>query len=210
MQIALQEIGKRFRYEWVFSGINLDISAAQSTAILGHNGSGKSTLLQIIAGHLTPNKGKISYIIDNQVITEEEKYKYLTYTAPYMDLIEEFTLLEAIDFHRQFKPIINGVSNADLLDILQLPKNNAQKEVRFFSSGMKQRLKLLVGICSDVPLVLLDEPTTNLDAQGIDWYRDLVTEFKRDRLFIVASNTPHDYDFCIQKILMSDFKLKNK
>jgi ABC-type multidrug transport system ATPase subunit len=122
-------------------------------------------------------------------------------------LIEEFTLKEIIDFHIRFKPLATSLKSKDLIDILALNKS-ADKEIRYFSSGMKQRVKLALAICSDSPILLLDEPTTNLDAQGVKWYQDLVANFTKNntRTVIVASNIEHDYYFCQDQISIADFK----
>ena len=78
----------------------------QAYAILGDNGSGKSTLLRIIAGMLSPSSGKISYNLKNQAIPEDKIYKHISYCAPGMDIIEEMTLIEFLNFHFKFKQII--------------------------------------------------------------------------------------------------------
>ena len=205
MDIALNNVGKRYRFEWIFKGITLQIHQESKWAILGPNGSGKSTLLKLLSGHLTPSKGKITWSLGHESLERDTVYKKIALAAPYVELIEEFTLQEAINFHRQFKPYIGGLQPNDLIDILNFSKSK-HKEVRFFSSGMKQRLKLVLAICSDTPLLLLDEPTTNLDAQGVAWYRNLIQQYAQNRTLIIASNIEHDYDFCEASVNILDFK----
>jgi ABC-type multidrug transport system ATPase subunit len=207
MKVQLNQVGKRFKYEWIFRGINREFRSGQSYAIQGPNGSGKSTLLKILSGHLSPSKGKISFFQDEQAIDINQVYQSISYAAPYIDLIEDFTLKEAIDFHRQFKPLLEGLSTKDLIGILSFEKS-ANKAVKYFSSGMKQRLKLVLALCSSAELILLDEPGTNLDQQGIEWYRGLVDRFHRDRLLIIASNVKADFDFCDQHLNILDYKKK--
>lgn len=207
MKVQLNQVGKRFKYEWIFRGINREFRSGQSYAIQGPNGSGKSTLLKILSGHLSPSKGKISFFQDEQAIDINQVYQSISYAAPYIDLIEDFTLKEAIDFHRQFKPLLEGLSTKDLIGILSFEKS-AHKAVKYFSSGMKQRLKLVLALCSSAELILLDEPGTNLDQQGIEWYRGLVDRFHRDRLLIIASNVKADFDFCDQHLNILDYKKK--
>ncbi len=122
-----------------------------------------------------------------------------------MELIEEFSLSEAIHFHLQFKPLANGLSSAKLIEILGLQKSSS-KQIRFFSSGMKQRLRLALAICSESDILLLDEPGSNLDAQGMDWYHSLIAEFGSSRLIIVASNIAADYSFCPEVLEIARFK----
>ena len=205
-QIELNNIGKRFRYEWIFKNITHSFQSGKSYSLLGPNGSGKSTLMKILSGHLTPSDGQIIFSNNEKKIDSDDVYQHISYSAPYIDVIEEMTLTEIIAFHSKFKPLSKGLIINDLIQLLNF-KNAADKEIRFFSSGMKQRLKLALSICSNTPILLLDEPTTNLDAQGIAWYRDLMQQFSdKNRLVIVASNIEHDYDFCEKQLNILDYK----
>lgn len=203
--IQLNKVGKRFRREWIFKDINFAFEQGKQYAIMGPNGSGKSTFLKLLSGHLSPSKGKVSYAFDNQAIDDNEIYRYLAYSAPYIDLIEEFTLQEAIQFHQQFKPFLPSISTSQIIQLLSFEKSR-NKAIRDFSSGMKQRLKLVLSICSDTPILLLDEPTTNLDKQGIQWYRQLIDQHTQNRLLIIASNVKVDFDFCNHHLEISQFK----
>ncbi|MDX1940765.1 MAG: ABC transporter ATP-binding protein [Saprospiraceae bacterium] len=205
MKIELKNIAKRYKLEWVLRNLNLSLRTENAYAIIGPNGSGKSTLLKILSGHLTPTKGKIDFFLENKKLPSDEVYQHLSYAAPYIDLIEEFTLLEALQFHQNFKPFIKNQQPADIIQILGFERAK-NKSIRHFSSGMKQRLKLALAICSDTNLLLLDEPTATLDRQGIEWYQDLIRQFADNRLVIVASNVEEDFFFCAQKVNMLDFK----
>ncbi len=206
MKILLEQVGRRFNREWIFNHIDYTFESGKSYAILGINGSGKSTLLQVISGALTTSVGDISYTIEDKQIPVEQLFNYFSLAAPYLDLIEEFTLLETLDFHFNFKKRINNLNNNELVDLLDMQKSK-NKQLKYFSSGMKQRVKLLLAFCSDTPLLLLDEPTANLDEQGINWYLDLVKYFAgNDRLVIVCSNQAHEYFFCDEHILVADYK----
>ncbi|MCR9289657.1 MAG: ABC transporter ATP-binding protein [Bacteroidetes bacterium] len=205
MKILLENISKRYKFEWIFRNISTEFEKGTACAILGSNGSGKSTFLKILSGHLTPSKGKIKFENQGQKIEIDDVYKEIAFCAPYIDLIEEFTLVEAIEFHQNFKPLLNNLSAKELIGILDFSKSK-NKEIRHFSSGMKQRLKLILAICSDTPALFLDEPTTNLDTQGIDWYQELIEKFRKDRLIIVASNMEIDYQFCDRFLNILDFK----
>jgi ABC-type multidrug transport system ATPase subunit len=205
MNITLQQLGKRYRLEWVFRGIDFRFEEGSRYAILGSNGSGKSTLMKVLSGHLSPSKGSIVFEYAGKKIPAESVYKQIGYAAPYIDLIEELTLEEAIDFHTRLKPFLPGLNTAKVLEILSLARAR-RKEIRHFSSGMKQRLKLALAVCSDTSLLLLDEPSTNLDQQGIEWYKGLVEEFGGTRLTIIASNDPHDVAFCSKHLNVLDYK----
>ncbi|MFM8362751.1 MAG: ATP-binding cassette domain-containing protein [Haliscomenobacter sp.] len=195
MKIELKGVGKRFRQEWVLRELSGSFEQPGRYAVTGPNGSGKSTLLRLLSGHLTPSKGQVSFFENEQKLNPEQVYAHISYAAPYIELIEEFTLAEALDFHRKFRPFLPGLGTKELIARLGFQKS-AAKEIRHFSSGMKQRLKLLLAICSASSVLLLDEPGTNLDRQGMDWYHGLIADFAGDRLLIVASNVPEDYAFC--------------
>ncbi len=211
MQIKLNNVGKRYRFEWIFKNVDYIFEEGQAYAILGPNGVGKSTLMKILSGYLSPSKGDI-YFYKRPIkkkVDVDEIYKNISYAAPYIDLIEELTLKEAVKFHKRFKPFYEGVTEQTIFDLLSFKKAK-NKEVRYFSSGMKQRLKLVLACCSDTPILLLDEPTTNLDAQGVDWYLSLIENYAKDRLVIVASNIEHDYGFCNTYLNILDYKTEGR
>lgn len=205
MNITLHRVSKRYKYEWIFKDIDFQFEKGRSYAVTGPNGSGKSTFLRVLSGHLSPSKGKINFTSGARKLALDDVYKNVSYAAPYIDLIEELTLLEAIDFHRQFKPFLAGLRPKDLLGLLAFP-NAKNKQVRHFSSGMKQRLKLVLALCSGTPLLLFDEPTTNLDRQGMEWYHSLVERFAKNRTLVVASNVEVDFDFCEERVDILDYK----
>jgi len=206
MKIILEDIGKKFRNNWIFRHINHSIDV--SSAILGKNGSGKSTLVQIISGFMLPTEGKVTYIEDNDRILSSQNNRHsFSIAAPYLELLEEYTLREHLEFHIKFKPLLNKITVDNALALSGL-QNSANKQIRAFSSGMKQRTRLLLAICSDTPVVLLDEPTSNLDSDSIKWYHELVQEFHNNRLFIVCSNHfEKDYPFCTHQIDLATDKI---
>jgi len=206
MKIELKGVAKRFRLEWILRKVDLELHSGRSYAISGPNGSGKSTLLKILAGHLTPSRGTVTFWENDQAqMPRDQLYRHLCYAAPYVELIEEYTLREALNFHQGFKPFLDQMSSSDIIELLDFQKST-NKNVRDFSSGMRQRLKLVLALCSEADFIILDEPTTNLDSQGVDWYRQLIDQYKRDRLLIVASNVDVDFDFCEESVNVVDFK----
>ena len=205
MTIELEGVAKRYRLEWVFRRVDLQFRAGERYAVAGPNGSGKSTLLKILSGHLSPSRGRRHYRMEGREIPPAGIYRHLSLAAPYIELVEEMTLHEAVNFHQKFKALREGLSPTDLTHILNLPRA-LNKPIRNFSSGMKQRLKLALAICTQADLLLLDEPGTNLDEEGIRWYRGLIAEFTTDTTLIIASNAEADYDFCPHRIDITDFK----
>lgn len=202
MNITLKNISKKFNKDWLFQNINYTFNNTESYAITGLNGSGKSTLLQIIAGFVMPTTGKI--FVDD-VEANDNFYNNISIAAPYLELIEEMTATEFLQFHFQFKPVINQLLITDILSEVQLV-NAAHKQVRYFSSGMKQRLKLAQAFFSNTNILLLDEPTSNLDKQGISLYHQLINKYAQNRLVVVCSNDETEYSFCKNVLNINDYK----
>jgi ABC-type multidrug transport system ATPase subunit len=203
MEITLQNTGKRFNREWIFRHCSINFSATKKYAITGSNGSGKSTLLQVIAGALMFNEGSITVQHQQAIVESELFFKNISIAAPYLELIEEMTAKEFLEFHHSFKPLTVGHQEA--LQIVQLEKAT-NKQIRYFSSGMKQRLKLAQAFLSNTPVLLLDEPTTNLDADGTALYHSLIQNYANQRLVIISSNDPQEYAFCDEVIAIGDYK----
>jgi len=206
MTISLSDTGKRFNRDWIFRHLSYQFSSGSSYAIVGPNGSGKSTLLQVISGALLINEGSIIYELNGQPIADEKMHRHLSFCAPYLELIEEMTATELLRFHREFKPLLPGIDIENALELAGLAPA-AQKQIRYFSSGMKQRLKLIQCFLSDTPVLLLDEPCTNLDKEGIALYRSLLEQYSTKRLVIISSNDPVEYAHCTAQISISDYKL---
>jgi ABC-type multidrug transport system ATPase subunit len=203
MQIKLTNTGKRFNREWIFRHFDHEFLSGKKYAITGSNGSGKSTLLQVISGSISHNEGKIEMILKGSPLLEENCFQYLSIAAPYLELIEEMTATEFLHFHSSFKPLTHSLES--ILAVINL-ENAAQKQIRYFSSGMKQRLKLAQAFFCSAPVLLLDEPTTNLDAEGIALYQQLITEHTDQKLVIISSNDPQEYSFCDEVISIGDYK----
>lgn len=217
MTITLTNAGKRFNREWIFRNFSYEFTAPNKYAITGANGSGKSTLLQVIAGSLTFNEGAVTIKSAQQETTEWDKqktknnqqptsienfFKHISIAAPYLELIEEMTADEFLSFHHSFKPLL--LDNGEILKIVQLEKA-VNKQIRYFSSGMKQRLKLAQAFFCKSPVLLLDEPTTNLDAEGIALYHQLIRNYCGNKLVIISSNDKEEYTFCDEVIKLGKY-----
>ncbi len=213
MTISLCDTGKRFNRDWIFRHINFTFSSGAAYAIVGPNGSGKSTLLQCIGGatdfsegKMTVSQSQISGQQSNaQIISDQNLYKRLSICAPYLELIEEMTATEFLSFHSTFKPLLQDWNEKKILEYIGLEKA-AHKQIRYFSSGMKQRIKLAQAIFSDTQLLLLDEPCTNFDDAGYELYKKMIAGFGAGRLIIVSSNDEEEYGFCKEKISIQEYK----
>jgi len=213
MTISLSDAGKRFNREWIFRHFTHTFETGQSYAITGPNGSGKSTLLQVISGSMMLNEGKINYSHNpdknrgnnTTELPTEAIYKSVSICAPYLEVVEEMTLKEFLEFHHGFKPFIAGISKETIMSAVGLEKA-ANKQIRYYSSGMKQRVKLAQCIFSDTAIVLLDEPCTNLDTEGIEMYHRLISNYCSNRLVLVSSNDEVEFKFCKERISILNYK----
>lgn len=203
MNILVENLGKKFTNEWIFRNLSFSLTSGENLAVIGQNGSGKSTLLKVLAGFTPLTQGKMQFS-EQKNITSDSLFKHLSWAAPYLQLIEELTLEEQIDFHEKFKKL--SISKQQLIDCLDFSKSSTRKMIKFFSSGMKQKLKLALAIYSQTSLLLLDEPTSNLDSKNIAWYLETIEKNKEKRTIIVASNQTYEYDFCQKQINIHDWK----
>ena len=205
MSLSLINIAKKFNRDWVFRNANYQFEIPGSYVIKGPNGSGKSTLLKILSGFLSPTEGELKLRIKSNHIGTENWSNHIAYVAPYYELIEEMYLEEFVSFYIKFKPLQKGVSQHDLIKIAYLEEAK-DKQIKNFSSGMKQRLKLALAWLSEVSVVLLDEPCSNLDEKGIEWYKNLAKEYSKNKLVIVCSNHIEDeFYFCKKSLDISNF-----
>lgn len=207
MRITLNNIGKRYNYEWIFRKVNYEFTNDNSYVILGANGSGKSTLLQVIAGNIIPSEGELQYLSPlKKMVVNETFFRNISFAAPYLELFEEFTLTEAVEFQAQFKPFKKELDINKIIELTELEKVK-NKQLKQYSSGMKQRVKLALAILSSTPVLLLDEPTSNLDKKAISWYQNLIKDYSKNRLIIVCSNQlEYEYPFCNIQMNIEDYK----
>jgi ABC-type multidrug transport system ATPase subunit len=203
--VGLTGVSKRFKRDWVIQNLNHRITASSKTAILGKNGSGKSTLLKIICGFVSPTEGEVNWKKNAENLDQGNWHHYFSYVAPYLELIEEYTLQESLDFHFSLKSLRPDIDLDNALKSSGLFEHK-QKQISNFSSGMKQRLKLILALYSEVPIYLLDEPCSNLDVSGIEWYQEVVAGLPEDKIVIVASNNKEEYSFCTNTITVLKYK----
>jgi ABC-type multidrug transport system ATPase subunit len=208
MKIVAENLGKRFNREWIFRHFSFILEPGKSFAIIGPNGSGKSTLSQVLWGQVPPTTGTLKFFANDKVVPETETFRLVSIAAPYMDLIEEFTLEEAIRFHFKFKTPADGITVESMPQKMELTAAT-DKKIGAFSSGMKQRLKLALAFYSQTPFLFLDEPTTNLDNRAIDWYHDNLARQAR-RAIVIASNQEDEYPPNAIKIDVSGYKAVTK
>ena len=205
VSVTLRNAGKRYGNQWVFRKLDLEIPPACKFRVNGHNGSGKSTLVQLLTGQTSPTEGVIELRNKESELVPVEQWPFLSAIAsPSLDLPEDFHLDELFSLFFRFKPALPGLDANRFAALTEL-NSHRTKAIRSYSSGMKQRVKLGLALLCSAPLLILDEPLSHLDQQGIEWYRNLCHEFLQDRTVIVCSNHfPEESFFCNQ-----GFELRN-
>lgn len=205
VEIVVEQISKRFKRDWIFRNVSLNLPSGSKTAVLGPNGSGKSTFLKVISGYVGLTEGKIRWKQNTVDLEATQWHRHFSYCAPYLEMLDEFTLQECFDFHFKLKPLRKDIDLTTWLEESGLDKHKT-KQVSLFSSGMQQRLKLILALGSDTEVYLLDEPCSNLDDDGIEWYRSLIVGLPKGKTLLIGSNSPTEYDFCERSISVTAFK----
>ncbi|MHA8066787.1 ABC transporter ATP-binding protein [Aquirufa sp. ROCK2-A2] len=204
MEILATNINKKFRQEFVIRNFSFEIKLNQKVAILGHNGSGKSTLLKILAQYSLPTQGLISYQRQGEIVSEDKAFKSVSFVAPYVDLIEEYSLIELISFLQSVDYLPEKISINEFEQYIELSPSK-DKLIKNYSSGMRQKVKLGTALLSNRPLLFLDEPTSNLDTKAKDWFKEKIQTID-SKSIIIASNEHNEIDLCETQINILDYK----
>jgi len=199
MDLSIQKLSKAFNQRTVFNELTFRVESGSRFAITGPNGSGKSTLLKILSGGLLPSGGHIQYSLNGQVVPEDLLYRYVHFVAPYNTVIEELNLPELFVLHHRLGLLKAFKQYADWHEKLEYPFD-PERQIKTFSSGMKQRIKLGLVLLDDRPLIMLDEPGSNLDEQGKAWFYHLLDQLTTAQTLIVASNESAEIGYCTSSI----------
>jgi len=205
-----KDIRKSFGRLLVFDSINFELINGSSLAIAGKNGSGKSTLVKIIADLLSPSSGEVIYQVDGREIDKLDWFKFVGFVAPYLQLYDEFTGYENLEILAK----IRGLKSyeAKIKNVLERVNLYSRRDdlVRGYSSGMKQRLKYACALLHEPIVLILDEPTSNLDSEGVEMVWAIAEEQKKNGILIVATNEPEELKMCDEVINLDELKLKMK
>ena len=206
IKIILDKAGRRFNNDWIFKNVSCEFVQGNIYGIIGNNGSGKSTLLQVLTSQLMVSEGTCTFIQNNNSYDSDQWHTNYSFASPYLQVFEEYSLTELLTFHNAIKPLYAHLSVPTIIEKLNLTKQR-NKAIRYYSSGMKQRVKLALALYSNTPVLLLDEPTSNLDKKAIDWYQDLINNYSQNRLIFVCSNQQeYEYPFCNKQLFIEEFK----
>ncbi len=191
MNIFLQDIGKKFYGRWLFREIQQDLKAGERLALVGSNGSGKSTLLRIIAGQMNPSEGRVIYQLNGKKLNAEHFFQHLSWSGPYIELYQDLTFAEHLRLHFRFKKCLFDQAE-EIIDLLHL-RPHKDKKLRFYSSGMQQRAKVGLALFTQSRLLLLDEPTSNMDSENASRMLELIETHLGDRILVLASNMEREF-----------------
>ena len=192
MKLIVEKISKNFGEKKILRDISFELGPGSSAAIVGPNGSGKTTLVRIICGLIRPSTGEVKYIKDNEQILAQDIYKSIGLVGPYLELYEELTASENIMFFARMKRVPNAAEKISILMERLNLSGREDDQVKTYSSGMRQRLKYVFALIDDPKILILDEPKSNLDMDGIDRVYDIMNEQKKDNILLLATNDQSD------------------
>ncbi|PID62532.1 MAG: ABC transporter ATP-binding protein [Ignavibacteriae bacterium] len=207
-KLSLTNITKTFGRRLIFKEINKHFLSGNLYGFSGSNGSGKSTLIKIIAGIISATKGKVSHSINSKEIVPEKLHNHIGFVSPYLVLYDEFTAYENLKHFSKIRGIKFNSERADFL-LSQIELYDRKDDLlKGFSSGMKQRMKFIFSLLHNPKLLLLDEPTSNLDAEGKDKIYEIIKNESEEKLIIIASNEQSDLKLCSDILDIEYFKIK--
>ncbi len=199
-QLKLDSITKYFGRRLIFKNISIDYQYNGIFGISGPNGSGKSTLVKIIANIISPSSGKVIHSNDSKEIPSEKLHNYIGFVSPYLVLYDEFSAEENIKFFSKIRNVKYDKEKIDYLFNEFLLEDRRNDLVKTYSSGMKQRLKFIFALMHSPKLIILDEPTSNLDNDGKEKVYKLINEESRNNIVLIASNEDNDLRICTDVI----------
>jgi heme exporter protein A len=192
VRLALEGVGRRFGRRRVFEGLDAVVEHGQALAVTGPNGSGKSTLLLVIAGLLRPSRGRVIATMDGKPLPPQERRQWLGMVAPDLTLYPELTALENLRFFQTIRG--RDARDDELIALLERVglRGRGRDRVGTFSSGMRQRLKYAFALAHAPKVLLLDEPTANLDVPGVSMVEEVIADQRRRGLLVIATNEPEE------------------
>lgn len=197
-RLSVSDLSKRFGSRKVFSGVSFDVLTGETLAVVGPNGSGKSTLLMTLLGEIRPSKGAVTFADDGGVLTETVLQRTTSLVSPYLNLYDSLSGEENLVFFSQVAGAhATGKEINALLCRVGL-EGRGSDLVRAYSSGMKQRLKYALALMNQPEFLFLDEPTSNLDEDGKKIVYDIIEEYGRRAVVVIATNETEDQRFASQ------------
>jgi len=205
--IQTLSLTKSFGRRLIFKEINFVWEKNGIFGISGPNGSGKSTFVKIIAGLLSPTKGKVIHKNSDKEIIPEKLHDHIGFVSPYLVLYEEFSAWENLEIFAHIRGIELDKERVKKLLEEFLIYNRRDDLVKTYSSGMKQRLKFVFALMHLPEVLIFDEPTSNLDEEGKKVVYDIIRNAGKERIVIIASNEKNDLEFCDDILYLEKYKI---
>ena len=196
LTVTVDSLSKVFNRRSIFDGVSFTVRVNESFAITGKNGSGKSTLAKLLCGLLSPTSGTVRLGVGGKEVGRDEMFQHVGLVAPYINLYEEFSGAENLRMIGMIRNLPVGMirQGEELLREFGIFERK-DDEVRTYSSGMKQRLKYAAALIHRPEVLILDEPTSNLDLEGVGAVRRRMKEQVREGILIIATNERSDLEF---------------
>jgi ABC-type multidrug transport system ATPase subunit len=195
IHLSVISLEKKFGIKTVFTGLDFSIQSCV-LGIAGTNGSGKSTLLKCISGLLKPTKGRADWQIDGEPVGRTAIKKHLGYVAPYVELYEELSVTENLEFIKNLRELKMQNNIPAILETFEALKL-ADQPFGSLSTGQRQRIKLAAALIHQPRILVLDEPGSNLDGKGKRAVRQLVDKYRNEQsMVLLASNMTEELDLC--------------
>jgi len=199
-------LNKSFGRRLIFNDLHFKFDKPGIYGISGPNGSGKSTLVKIIAGIIGSSKGKVIHKLNDKEVAEDQLHNHIGFVSPYLVLYEEFSTYENLSYFAQIRNVKFNKERIDYLlnKFLLYPRKDDL--LKTYSSGMKQRVKFIFALMHSPELIILDEPTSNLDDEGKKSVYELIKEEGENKIVIIASNEKSDLEMCGEIVYLEKFK----
>ncbi len=198
-EINLLNVGKRFNGRWLFRNVQNNWIKGDRVAVVGANGSGKSSLSSILAGYLTPTEGSVVLKDNGQLVQADEHWKHVSWTSPALQLPEQLSYMELFSQVKKLRGFRADWSIEKMESLMGLEKHRNQP-IKSFSSGMRQRVKLVLSFALSADVLILDEPTAHLDSRGVDWYAQLVQQSNHAFIVVASNSNSEEIFFCNKEL----------
>ncbi|TVQ66811.1 MAG: ATP-binding cassette domain-containing protein [Balneolaceae bacterium] len=204
IELRVHSLSKQYGSNRVLSGISFS-SNKKTIGIAGSNGAGKSTLLLCLAGLLKPSSGSYEWFIDSENVSNYNLNHKLGFLAPYIELYEELTGMENLQFLADARHLPEGAV-ADAVELAEATLFIHQS-YGSLSTGQRQRVKMAATLLHEPVVLMLDEPGSNLDQKGTDTLGRVIHQHtEKGGLVILASNQAMELSLCEQIIDLNSYR----
>ncbi len=194
-KIVGTRITQTFNNRTVLSDFSFQIKSGKSIVFTGPNGSGKTTLIRIICNLLPPSSGNVKYFYAETEVASKDLYSKIGLVGPYLQLYNNLTALENYSFFARIRGLQVEISHFKSLMKMVGLSGREFDELRTYSSGMLQRMKYVCALLHQPEVLVLDEPTSNLDKAGSEIVYRIMEKQKENGILIIATNEPGEIKF---------------